>query len=289
MVWISGDSLNSTGTPPSTLQEQKLAIFWAEALGIKASSIFREDDFFRLGGDSIAVMRLTTLVGSQGMTLKASDVFSKPKLTQLAEQMTEMPTMSEDIASYRPYSLVSEVTNVELFIQDIVQPSLNIPLEDIEDILPANGFQVDYIHNKEEPLGLQYAYLDIGQEISWTKFVEACTTVAQTFQCFRSRFVQHEGKYYQTILQNAPILVEDLGSTDQLTTSFNKFWANDRRQAVLTDIYTKLSLMSTSSGQRRAILRLSHLQNDGWCTTQIFDALASAYNDEKIFSGPDWT
>ena len=288
MVWISGAARNATGTPPSTSQEQRLANFWAEVLGIKADSIYREDDFFRLGGDSIAVMRLTTLVGSHNITLKASDVFSKPNLAQLAPQMIEAP-ITKVITSYRPYSLVPEAVDGNLVIKNMVQSLLNISPQDIEDILPANGFQLDYIRNQEEPLGLQYAYFDIGPEISWTKLVEACTTVVQSFQCFRSRFVEHQGRYYQIILLNGPILVEDLGSTDHLTASFNDFWATDRRQAVLSDTYTKLSLLYTACGQRRVILRLSHLQNDGWCTAQIFNALESAYNDEEIRSGLDWT
>lgn len=47
-----------------------------------------------------------------------------------------------------------------------VESVLGIKTVHVLDILPVNGFQVDYIHSSEEPLGLQYAHLDVSHRIS---------------------------------------------------------------------------------------------------------------------------
>ncbi len=289
MVWISARRSTGSTTPPCTKEEKILAGIWAKVLGIECASIAQEDDFFVLGGDSLSVMRLTTAAHKRNILLKASDVFKNSRLKALAKKMTELTEKSNGTANYRPYSLATEILDPEAFIQNIVAPHLGISADQVEDILPANGFQVDYMNNAEEPLGLQYAYLDISPRISWSKLVEACRRVFQSFQGLRARFLYHNGKYYQVILRDAPIVTEELVSNQQMTTFSNSFCAGDCRKAKLSDVYTKLSLVDTGSSPRRVILRLSHMQNDGWCTIRILKSIASAYNDERFEKTPDWT
>jgi hypothetical protein len=145
------------------------------------------------------------------------------------------------------------------------------------------------MHNEEEPLGLQYAYLDISRDISWPKLVDTCRAVVQSYQCLRARFTYHNGKYYQIILRDAPLLVEELVSDSQMTTFSNQFCARDCRDASVSDIFTKLSLVDAGGPQRRAILRMSHMQNDGWCTIRILHTIARVYNGGTIGHVPDWT
>ena len=289
LIWIRTNMARTTSTPPSTKEEQTLAALWAEILGITSTSITREDDFFLLGGDSLGVMRLATAAHERNVSVNAMDVFESPRLAQLAQKMTGLTPSSKEVVQYLPYSLVTEISNVVAFVEECVNPSLGVHVDQIEDILPANGFQVDYMNNKEEPLGLQYAYLDISPEISWPKLVDACRSIVSSFQCLRARFVCHEGKYYQVILRDAPLLVEELSPNDQVTTFSNWFCAHDCRQAAVSDIFTKLSLVDTGCSQRRVILRMSHMQNDGWCTIRILKTIASVYNGGKIEKTPDWT
>ncbi len=77
LIWLSGNSASNPSSlaPPCTHEEQTMATLWAKVLGLEAGSISREDDFFRLGGDSLAVMRLATAAHEVGVTFKAADVF----------------------------------------------------------------------------------------------------------------------------------------------------------------------------------------------------------------------
>ncbi|MCJ1312550.1 hypothetical protein MMC25_006224 [Agyrium rufum] len=289
LIWISASMVKTSSAPPSTQEEQMLAALWAEVLGIDPLSIAREDDFFLLGGDSLGVMRLTTAAHEHNILLRSRDVFEDPRLQRLAKKMNSLEIIPNEVIHYRPYSLVKDSLDLEALIEDCVKPSLNVQADQIEDIIPANGFQVDYMNSKEEPLGLQYAYLDISSKVSWPKLVDACRAVVQTFQCLRARFVHHEGKYYQVILRDAPLLTEELVSDEQLTTFSNQFCGRDCRQAVLTDIYTKLSLVDRGCSKRRVILRMSHMQNDGWSQIRILKAIASVFSGDTLEKTTDWT
>ncbi|GKZ63335.1 nonribosomal peptide synthase [Aspergillus niger] len=297
LIW-----LRSTGTPrtaympPVTDNEAILASVWAVVLNIPAESIGRHDDFFLLGGDSLSVMRLTTQLHARGYSLRTRHVFEMPMLSQLATHLVSLnsPNDADSASPYSPFSLVPEVNGSDQFIMGHL-PDLAISADQIEDILPANGFQVDYILNQDEPFGLQYAYLDIGPQTSWPHLISAVRTVVQYFDCLRSRFVHHAGKYYQLILRDAPLVVEECHTPDQISAFSRDFCPRDCRQAHVSDIYTKITLVHSSHPSnhpqltRRVILRLSHMQNDGWCSIHILNAIAAAYNGQAIPPAPSWT
>jgi aryl carrier-like protein len=145
----------------------------AEVLRIGHESISREDDFFRLGGDSLEVMRLTTKANERGLVLKAADVFKTSKLASLAEKAALTSIVPSEVVPYKPYSLAPGISDVDAFTTNNIVPLFDIDADQVQDIVPANGFQVDYIHNTEEPLGLGYAYLDISPSIQWSCLVQA--------------------------------------------------------------------------------------------------------------------
>ncbi|TLD11454.1 hypothetical protein PspLS_11920 [Pyricularia sp. CBS 133598] len=60
---------NHNRTAPSTKMELQLQQLWAEVLGISPESIAAEDSFLRIGGDSVAAMRLVALARKQGLLL----------------------------------------------------------------------------------------------------------------------------------------------------------------------------------------------------------------------------
>ncbi|MEU2236496.1 amino acid adenylation domain-containing protein [Streptomyces vietnamensis] len=73
-------------TAPVTPAEQRLAMLWAEVLGVPLERIGRSDDFFELGGTSLAAVRL--LVGlDRALTLK--DLVGRPVLADLAATLDE--------------------------------------------------------------------------------------------------------------------------------------------------------------------------------------------------------
>ena len=76
------------GGAPQTALESDLAAVWSEILGVSAVGV--QDNFFDLGGDSIAAVRLTTRVQQlldDGVMLAA--IFEAPTIAALARYLGE--------------------------------------------------------------------------------------------------------------------------------------------------------------------------------------------------------
>ncbi|MBF6171469.1 condensation domain-containing protein [Nocardia blacklockiae] len=76
------------GGAPRTDAERLLADAIREILDLdEDDEVGRKDTFFSLGGDSIAALRLVTLLGERGHALDVQKVFEFPALYELAEQL----------------------------------------------------------------------------------------------------------------------------------------------------------------------------------------------------------
>ncbi|MEF3112296.1 amino acid adenylation domain-containing protein [Streptomyces chrestomyceticus] len=68
---------------PRNRTEEVLAEVWQEALRLDRVSV--EDDFFRLGGDSIRAIQVQVAAGSRGLEIQLRDIFSCATIRELAE------------------------------------------------------------------------------------------------------------------------------------------------------------------------------------------------------------
>jgi amino acid adenylation domain-containing protein len=73
---------DATADLVATPTEQRLATLWADILGVPA--VARTDDFFRLGGDSLAAMRMVSRAELLGIRVPVEAVFEGCSLAQLA-------------------------------------------------------------------------------------------------------------------------------------------------------------------------------------------------------------
>lgn len=74
---------------PTTELEQDLCDIWQEMLGLEKVSV--DDNFFRIGGDSIVCIQLVTRLRMAGFNLQVKDIFAAPTVAQLAKWLTSAP------------------------------------------------------------------------------------------------------------------------------------------------------------------------------------------------------
>lgn len=72
--------------PPRTEMERSLRDIWAGLLNVNPSSIGIDDSFIRLGGDSIAAMKVVGEARKVGLNLEVADMFRHPSLELVASQ-----------------------------------------------------------------------------------------------------------------------------------------------------------------------------------------------------------
>ncbi|MEU1513079.1 amino acid adenylation domain-containing protein [Streptomyces sp. NPDC005811] len=83
-------------TAPAAPDERRLAVAWAEVLGVPVERIGKDDSFFALGGTSLAAARLLARLGR---LLTVADLVAHPVLADLAQVLTRR----RDGGRHRPH------------------------------------------------------------------------------------------------------------------------------------------------------------------------------------------
>ncbi|KAH7182279.1 peptide synthetase [Fusarium flagelliforme] len=122
-------------TPPTTDMEIRLRDLWAQVLHIKAEKIGKNDNFLRIGGDSIGAIQLASLARKHGIEVAVTSIFKDARLCRVAESATLIDGnfVESDIA---PFSLLP----VSLAAEAKEQCKLGSD-ERIEDIYPCTPLQ----------------------------------------------------------------------------------------------------------------------------------------------------
>lgn len=124
----------TSGLLPNSGIECVMRDLWKEVLNIgDQTSLSTSDNFFHLGGDSIAAIRLVAAARKIGLSISGSQIYRTPRLGEMAsyaEFSADTRTLKID-----PFALAR---GIEL---DEVASLCNIPVAHIEDVYPCTALQ----------------------------------------------------------------------------------------------------------------------------------------------------
>ncbi|RAL06662.1 putative nonribosomal peptide synthase [Aspergillus homomorphus CBS 101889] len=119
-----------------TPMEKKIAELWSALF--TESNFGANDNFFRVGGDSIEAMKLATAARREGLSLSVADIFNNPKLSSMAQIAVAAEGVSAVSKYDGPFSLVGGLENA----RSIVQKHLSSEEFDlVEDVYPSTSLQ----------------------------------------------------------------------------------------------------------------------------------------------------
>ncbi|VUC23411.1 unnamed protein product [Clonostachys rosea] len=129
---------------PETRSEKHLQSLWAKVLEIPLNTIHAEDNFFRLGGDSVLSMRLIADARAEGLSMTVAEIFRTPILQDLAESVSDRYHIHDSgldsKVPYEPFSLLKDKESVDACIKQAAE-DCDVPLDMIEDIYPSTPTQ----------------------------------------------------------------------------------------------------------------------------------------------------
>lgn len=166
---------------PSTPIEFQIQRLWCKVLGVPRQKIGRNDNFLRIGGDSLAAIKLSSEARANGINLSVETIFSNPKLADMARMVTPDTTPLEN--KTLPFELIPSEFNIPTLKQQI-QELCQLPSPGlIEDIYPSATLQEGLMALSAKSPGSYVAKniyrlargADIHQfKAAWEKTVEAC-------------------------------------------------------------------------------------------------------------------
>ena len=277
---------------PETVMEQRLQVLWSSILRVESSSISADSHFFRMGGESIAAMRLVAAARQQHLSLTVADVFLKPRLCQLAQVVTHSAVEEEVLRPQPPFSLLPSEIDTASFIRCSVLPLLDSKLGKVKDVFPTSAFQTRAILDalQDPPSRWHHWILDLPSDVDFSKLKQACEKLVDYFDILHTVFIHTGSEFLQVQLEDFRPEFELFESKDEDLGSFvDALCAQDlRRKRSLGSSFIRFMAVKHPSGRHRLIFRISHAQFDGYSLGMLLESLSSMYNGEKLSEAPSF-
>lgn len=277
-AWTKG--LAQTKLSPT---EKILQSAWAKILRLSPEQIDVDDNFFRLGGDSVLAMKLVSSLRAQGHSLSVADIFQHMRLGDSAKVL-KVDQVKENAQPYKPFSALRNL-DVKMFLASTVRPKLANPGWPILDVSPITDSQALDIRGTigAPRTSVQYTMLYFDQNIDREQLLRACNDLVKTHDILRTVFIEHESSYLQVVLQDAHVPVVMHQADKEIEQYVTELCTADiESNFELGSPFLKLFHVQGSDGKHCLVLGLSHAQYDGVSLPRLLQDLETLYAGDKI-------
>ncbi|OJJ07364.1 hypothetical protein ASPVEDRAFT_65770 [Aspergillus versicolor CBS 583.65] len=265
---------------PSTAAEKKIQLLWAQVLNVPPDSIGLADNFFQLGGDSIAALKLMNIARGEGIILV--DFFAYPILADQARALGEICPKPSPISLPAPFNLL-RIKDPASFKESLLR-SHQLSPDNILDALPVTGAQELAINNSH----CTYFMWHIPGRIDRERLRAACASSIERHSILRAAFVPHHGRIIQVVLREATVpFVQSTTDSPDLAAFARSRCHEDSLKPVLFGVCPfRISLVSGDDSNHIMTVRMSHAQFDDSCWGGLFRDISSLYQGSELGAAP---
>jgi amino acid adenylation domain-containing protein len=266
--------IGTNNRAPSTQMEKDLCAVWSELFGVAQKSIGAEDNFLRLGGDSIMAMRLVTASRTHGWNLTVADIFQRPQLSSLARHLTAIQGQEMVQESFAQFSLLSGVADLNPLLRDVGN-QCGISSDLINDIYPCTPLQEGLmaITAKSHGAYLSQMAFRIPNHFPIKDFQDAWSKVIQAHTILRTRIVNVAGHGSLQVVTSAPV-------TWQYGESLASYLDMDKNTPIThSTLLFRLGLTKSSSEGTHFIWSAHHSIYDGYSLGLMFNQVSRCLNE----------
>lgn len=284
-------TLSESGT--LTAKERALRSLWSKFLNVEEEKLSLDDNFFRLGGDSIVAMRMVSALRQAGYRLSVASIFQNMQLRGMANALVEIPKEPKKITNeYSPFSLV-KVGEAGGFTAEDLRPHLADPSWEIEDILPLTVPQRRDVNSTVSAprSSVQYNMLYLDQSIDTSRLLESFQYLVARHPILRTVFVQHNGQMLQVVLKSMNLPFTEHSVSEPVDTSCKDLAAVDignDSSFVLGAPFLHLFILHGEK-ENALMIRISHALYDGVSLPELLRQLELSYRGEEAPSSPPFT
>lgn len=264
-----------------TVNEKRLQGLWAKILGIPINTIRAEDNFFRLGGDSVLSMKLIANARAEGITMTVADVFKMPVLKDIALSLVNSEDTSDrkpnNTSAVEPMSLLKGKVVLDTLIEE-TSNACGVTPDLIEDIYPCNPTQEALMAvSSHRPKAYTYqVVLKLPQSMDLEKFKSAWDMLVTTWPIYRTRIIYQRGMGSLQVALRSKIkwhTVTGLSLEEYI-----------ERETVLLVEYGKelcrFAIVQTDS-ENIFVATLHHALYDGWSLLRTYEAFRGIFETGK--------
>lgn len=261
---------NVSKRAPSSDMEKRLQTLFSQVLNIPSEFIGADDNFFRLGGDSIKMMRLAAVCRKHGLTLSVADAFRQPKLSAMAHVIGI--TTGAGTQQLRPFSLLKSTVPESEAIKTAAD-CCNVSPESIVDIYPCTPLQegVIDISLREKGSYIAQDVFRLPETLDHDRFKAAWQTLADIHPILRTR-----------ISQNSLQVVVREKITWETSKSLVEYIRDDMERGI--ELGKPLARYAIVEGH--FVWTAHHAIYDGWSRNSLYIQLESIYKGKEAVPEP---
>lgn len=278
-VWESG-----LGEASLSVSEDILRSAWAKLLVMRPEQIDVDDNFFRLGGDSVLAMKLVSGLRAQGHGLSVADVFQHMRLGDAARVLKVNSASTGKTQPYKPFSTLG-LPNVGQFLADVVRPRLAVPEWSIKDAAPVTDSQaLDIMGTVNAPqTSVQYTMLHFTNGIDQGRLFRACKELVKTHDILRTVFIEHESTFFQVVLHELDTPLITRRADEDIDELVNKVCTEDiESDFSLGSSFLRIFHVEGKNGRHCLVVRLSHSLYDGLSLPRLLEDLETLYTTGNV-------
>lgn len=271
-------SLGTEKRRPATDQERLVHVLVAQQLGLSSESVGMQDSLFRIGGDSITAIKLTSIMGSHGWKLTVADIFGNPRLEDMARVMKQQTNTPLD--PIQPFSLIGKGISVDEQEEAAGrQGKVTTPIKEslakygitsfdnVEDIYPSRGCPGWMMSRYDREIGyyhvrviLELQPVDESEPIDPVRFQKSWGQLVARHPTMRTIYVPDQSSlwgFVQVVLKQVVPNVEIIQSSDsQVISTLRQHLSSDYQSD--KNLPHRLTLAQTESGKLFASLEMHH-------------------------------
>ncbi|RJE23172.1 non-ribosomal peptide synthase [Aspergillus sclerotialis] len=260
---------------PETETGRCLQAAIAEILDLQPEAIGLDDDFLRLGGNSVSAMKLVSRLREMHVSLSVGDILQNPVVEAIANRAMAMSNGHlSNHAGVVPFSMLP-CSPVKL------AQKLGIAEDEIVDALPATEQQQAML--KFPP---QFLFTHIPGPVDVEKLEVACQKLVDRHSILRTVFVEHDGVLFQTILRKAaiPFVRHECPEDYQDMRNFEHCLCKDDLNRPLPKNAPPIRFLLASQQNREysLIMNVNHSSYDGESWRVLERDLSALYNGHTL-------
>ncbi|PQE14301.1 non-ribosomal peptide synthetase protein [Rutstroemia sp. NJR-2017a BBW] len=279
----------SEKTPLTLPEHHRLAELWSRVMKLNSAALSADDNFFRLGGDSVQAMRLVAAARAHGYSLSVAGVFQHPILSEQAKLLGLSPAESAtDREELKPFEILlaraTIVPGVQSYLeanqirQEVAADSC-IKEELIMDAYPCTPLQEGLMALSIIQRGAyiyQHVY-DLPLGISLSRFQCAWQRLVDQNNILRTVIVRTMSwGLVQVVLKPSPL-------TWLRPTSLDSYVKSDKEIPMgYSEPLSRFALCADHDGRYQLVWTIHHALYDGWSMDLIVSQLNLIYDEQEI-------
>jgi amino acid adenylation domain-containing protein len=269
--------------PPRNQVEEKLVGIWQKVLKVEIIGI--KDSFFDMGGDSIKVIKLLSLINSALNTdLKIVDLYNHETIEKLSGIINRHKTTAENKELKKAMKELEELKNGIL-----TENKLLWDIEDIEDIYPMSDIEKGMVYHSLKNPGKAVFHDQLVHQVKYKKFDPArfkktLVLLVEKHPILRTSFNMNDFKEaVQIVHKKCPIDIRhnDISSMEKNRQKeyLMKFLEEDRRNPFDTKAVPLWRMRTFTLDQENVCIAwiFHHAILDGWSDASFKTELNNIY------------